>query len=286
MNNSEEDGYWDIAARINADPGQSRLNIFNSEGGDILTLRGNNRVGINDANPGYPLEVNGNGQRRAINVFNTLPDEGTSATYNYGIIVNLSQANTSGSSRLYNVYGYSTDADAYLSYGVYGRADNASNFNYGLFGIAPASNGYAVYSSGNMFSTGSYLPSDEKLKNGLRSYDSGLAVVMQLRPKSYRYDLRRFDFMNLPEGEQYGFVAQDIERILPHLTRTAYQERTDPESATREPQGTEFKVVNYVGLIPILTSAIQEQQQLIKDQNQKIRALEQRLAALEAKLAE
>ncbi|RMG24417.1 MAG: tail fiber domain-containing protein [Bacteroidetes bacterium] len=285
MNNDIHNNFWDIAARTDTNLNNAQFNIYHSDAGDIFSIRATGRVGINDASPSYPLEVNGNGEGRTINVKNTLPATNTS-TFNYGVIANLSQSPHTGFPRLFNIYGFSNDVDAYLSYGVYGFADKASNFNYGVYGVSPVSIGYAGYFSGNVYSTGSYLPSDAALKSHIEPLTNGLQTVLSLKPRRYEYDTHKYEFMHLPEGEQYGFVAQEMEQLLPALTRHTFQAYDKPLSDTPEGQGISFKAINYTALIPFLVSAIQEQQQQIDAQQAVIRSLEERLSRLESKINE
>lgn len=53
--------FWDIASKLDSgnDEAEDILNLYNSEGGNILTLRGDNKVGINDSSPERALDVNG-----------------------------------------------------------------------------------------------------------------------------------------------------------------------------------------------------------------------------------
>lgn len=275
FNNTIHSPFWDIAARCDTNLAIGQLNFYYSGVGDIVSVNARRRVGINDASPGWPLEVNGNGQRRAVNVYNTLPTTSTSS-FNYGVIANLGQASHNGFPRLYNIYGFSNDSDSYLSYGVYGFASNASNFNYGVYGVAATTTGYAVYGSGNIYATGQYLPSDRKLKRLNRSYSEGLQTVMDLRPTRYEYDRNNYDFMNLPEGEQYGFIADEVRDVLPNLVKRSFQGYDEPTSDTHEGQGVEFDAVNYTSLIPILVSAVQEQQAQIEALQKRIQELEKR----------
>ena len=66
MKNSLSSQYWDMAARVNDDLSLSKLNFYNSIQGDILTIEGRGRIGINDESPSYTVEINGN----AITIFN------------------------------------------------------------------------------------------------------------------------------------------------------------------------------------------------------------------------
>jgi hypothetical protein len=66
------------------------------------------------------------------------------------------------------------------------------------------------------------------------------------------------------QGEQIGFIAQDVEKVLPSVVVT-------------EPDSDKTKGMKYSELIPVLVKAIQEQQaELAKD--------ETTIAAMKAKL--
>ncbi|MEI7670039.1 MAG: hypothetical protein WCJ33_08145, partial [Pseudomonadota bacterium] len=72
--------------------------------------------------------------------------------------------------------------------------------------------------------------------------------------------------MNLPIGNQYGLVAQDIETVLPELvTKTSFESLIKNDGESKPTEATiDYKCVNYIGLIPVLVSAIQEQQKEIE----------------------
>lgn len=284
FNNSIHPNFWEIAARTDTNLASSQVNFYHSDVGNIVAINARGRVGINDGSPGYPLEVNGNGSSRVIYAYNQAPIT-TGTTYNYGIRANLTQAINTGFPRLYNLYGSSTDNDAYLSYGVYGYASGASNSNYGVYAYAPATAGYAVYASGNMYCTGSYQTSDARLKSDIVQIESGLNTVMQLHPTTYRFKREEYEFLNLPEQQQYGFLAQDLKQVLPELTQETFHAYDEATSDTEEGQGMWFTAVNYVGLIPILVAGMQEQQGIIEKQEQQILTQEQRIDDLEARLS-
>ncbi|MCB0835896.1 MAG: tail fiber domain-containing protein [Bacteroidetes bacterium] len=280
FNNNIHNNFWDIAARTDTNLANAQFNIYHSSAGDLFTVNARGRIGINDATPSYTLDIDGNQNTRVINITNDLPTT-SNTTYNYGVRANLSQASNNGFPRLYNFYGISTDSDAYLSYGIYAYASGASNNNYGIYAFAPTTTGYAGYFSGNTYATGSYLTSDARLKSEIQPLKSGLEKVMQLKPKAYTYDRVKYDFMNLPEGEQFGFLAQEVEALLPNLTNKAFHAYDEAKSDTPEGQGFEFKVVNYIGMIPVMVSAMQEQQTIIQNQEDRISQLEKKIQELE-----
>ncbi len=126
--------------------------------------------------------------------------------------------------------------------------------------------GYAGYFSGNIYCTGSYLPSDEKLKENMQPLENSLQKIMQLDIMTYNYKTSEFPEMNLPHEKQNGFTAQNLEIVFPELVKL---------NPLKKEQAVEFKAVNYTGLIPVLTHAIQEQQLLIQKMQSKIDELEQ-----------
>lgn len=128
--------------------------------------------------------------------------------------------------------------------------------------------GYAAYFSGNVYCTGSYLPSDEKLKENIQPLHNALEKVMKLDVKTFNYKASEFPEMNLPSGMQSGFTAQNMESIFPELVKL---------NPAKKEQPAEFKAVNYTGLIPVLTAAIQEQQSTISGLREEITLLKNEL---------
>jgi hypothetical protein len=109
--------------------------------------------------------------------------------------------------------------------------------------------------------------SDSRIKTNIVSLASGrgLDLVAILNPVSYQWTRPK------PEARtRYGFIAQEIEEILPELVETGSDEEA-------------LKGMDYIGLIPILTQAIKDQQTVIQDQQTMLENLEARLAALEAR---
>jgi len=143
---------------------------------------------------------------------------------------------------------------------------------WGLYSYA-TTQGYAAYFSGNIYCTGSYLPSDEKLKENIQPLENVLEKVMKLDVKTYYYK-QEYDEMNFPTSMQYGFTAQNLETVFPELVKI--------NPAKTEEQPIEFKAVNYTGLIPVLTEAIQEQQKDIAAKDARIDDLQKQLNELKA----
>ncbi|OLY94231.1 hypothetical protein BUE76_21850 [Cnuella takakiae] len=162
-------------------------------------------------------------------------------------------------------------------YGVEGYSDNS----IGVYGYTGSSSSFAGYFDGDVYVSGTFGPSDAKLKKGIGQISGALSIIGKLQPKSYEYRQDgNYALMNLPKGKRYGLIAQDVEEALPTLVKAAIfnTARTPhPTKAKRDKSTTDqpaeeitFKTVNYTELIPLLIAAVQEQQTQIKDQKETI----------------
>ena len=141
----------------------------------------------------------------------------------------------------------------------------------GNVGIGTTSPANALDVSGNIHATGTITgSSDVRLKRDVRTLDDGaLDIVLGLRPVTYRWRDRHLD---TEDGQQIGFIAQDVERVLPAVVVTG----TDPQK---------LKSLNSIALIPVLTKAIQELKAANDREASEIGRLQERVAALERQSA-
>jgi hypothetical protein len=79
-----------------------------------------------------------------------------------------------------------------------------------------------------------------------------------------------------PKEKAYGFIAQELKAIFPDLVASKNipnpKEKVAPYKKIQSASG--YYMVNYTGLIPILTEAIQEQQKILESQEARIIRLE------------
>ncbi|HPI53106.1 MAG TPA: tail fiber domain-containing protein [Chitinophagaceae bacterium] len=147
--------------------------------------------------------------------------------------------------------------------GVYGYAVNSAN----------SSNDYAMYADGDIITTG--VPtgfSDARLKTDVNSISNALDIVNQLDAKTYHYRKDgRFATTHLPKVKSYGFIAQDLEKVIPEAVKEAPLFFHDKDK--RNNSSENYKSVNYIALIPILSQAIKEQQQMIEELKTMVNAL-------------
>ena len=153
-----------------------------------------------------------------------------------------------------SVAGVWGEASGALGVGVYGRYTNPCGASVG---------GYAGYFDGKVYTTQTYNSSDRKLKQHIEPLASGLSLLMRLKPMQYSFRAKEFEHMNLPSGTHMGFIAQDIQELLPELVAEASSPILDETGAVNG--STKFMAVNYTEIIPLLTAAMQEQQRKIEE---------------------
>jgi hypothetical protein len=99
---------------------------------------------------------------------------------------------------------------------------------------------------------GTVTPSDGRLKTDVEDVSSALEQLNQLRPVSFLYDQSKSP-IGFATGKQFGFIAQEMEQVLPALVSEWTMNTEDPENTT-------YKQVDLLKLVPLLVRAIQEQQ--------------------------
>jgi hypothetical protein len=151
-------------------------------------------------------------------------------------------------------------------------ATSNTSGTWGFYSYATTA-GYAAYFSGNIYCSGSYLPSDEKLKENIQPLKDGLDKIMKLDVKTYNFKSNEFQELNLPTDRQNGFTAQNLESVFPELVKL---------NPAKKEQPIAFKAVNYIGMIPILTEAIQEQQKQFEALNEQQKQWEEKDARIDS----
>ena len=211
------------------------------------------------------------------------------------------------------VYGSSTYKDGVSGYsstksGLYGYGYNGvygEGVNYGIIGSSSSGVGvygysnsnYAGYFVGSVFSSGQYLGSDEKLKENIKDFSSAMNIINQLHPKQYdfRHD-GNYKLMNLMQGNHYGLIAQDVEKILPGLVKnsrfdldnTTLSKPADirnslGQNGTKKGGVIDFKALNYTELIPIMIKGMQEQQTIIEELRKQMTKMKSEMELLKKK---
>merc|ERR1711881_790090 len=85
--------------------------------------------------------------------------------------------------------------------------------------------------------------SDSRFKRNITAITSSLDVVGQLRGVQYAFKADEFPDRNFPSSLQLGFIAQDVEKVLPQIVST---------------KADGYKAIQYSALTPVLANAIKE----------------------------
>jgi hypothetical protein len=119
--------------------------------------------------------------------------------------------------------------------------------------------------------------SDQRVKTLFQPIENALVIVSQLQPYSYRHHSSQWVKGHLEVLEEsspsLGFRAQEVYEVLPEAVHK-------PEN-----EGSELWGMNYDLLIPLLTKAIQEQQEMIEQLQSVNTGLNARIAAVEREMA-
>lgn len=245
-------------------------NVTTSDVAMIIESAGD--VGIGIANPSSKLHVD------VTSIGNAGLFDNHSTTAGTGVRGDVSDNNATASGTRVGVYGTAW----------YGQSINRGGYFYGYGGttaqgiFAQGSGGttnYAGYFSGDIYSTGSYLPSDRVLKDNIKTYEGALSKLKQINIRTYNYKQDgKFKNMQLPKGEQIGFIANELKTIFPQLTKKTLFDINEHDDKgmpieNHTPEYFEFDAVNYTGMVPVLVKAIQEQQTMIEELKQEIEAL-------------
>jgi uncharacterized coiled-coil protein SlyX len=175
---------------------------------------------------------------------------------------------TAGDSNIfigYNAQPPVTTGSNQLSIGntIYGRNVGVANPQISINTTTPPAN-FTFWVNGLAGGTTSWsLSSDRRLKTNIADIGYGLQDVMKLKPVRYVYK-------NKPEEKRVGFIAQDLQTVVPEAVHGTEGDISKGEVLT----------VSYDDMIPILTKAIQEQQAVIEKQQAQIEALQKEMTEL------
>ncbi len=215
------------------DVGSDKYHISNASNAEIFTINQSGNLGLGTVSPTAKLTISGTGVGAAIDWTNT---NASGRTYRW---VSLNDGTgfalediTAGSERLRitsggNVGINTTSPSTPLVVkfgtgelrfsGTNGRRiesyNNGSLSNLDIY----ASGIYTTFlGTGTVYSNGGVLtntnPSDENLKENIKDLSFGLNEILQLRAVSYEWKNNKTN-----QPRQYGFIAQEVAKILPEL---------------------------------------------------------------------
>ena len=134
---------------------------------------------------------------------------------------------------------------------------------------------FRIDTSGNFHGSSSNNISDQRLKKDIATITNPLTKIKGLTGRTFKWkeDSTKFD-----DKTKYGFVAQEVETILPDLVDTEHGiiffDKDDKVIYDEDAAVSRSKAVSETGVIPIAVEALKE---LIA----KVETLESKVAALE-----
>ena len=106
---------------------------------------------------------------------------------------------------------------------------------------------------------GTINTSDRNLKKDIQPLHYGLKDLLKMRPVSYHWKDE-----HAGDDRRIGFIAQELQEVLPEVVRSREWVVTDAEKGTGEWQPAARLGVAYSEIIPVLVAAMQEQQAQIE----------------------
>ncbi|RVU01229.1 tail fiber domain-containing protein [Mucilaginibacter limnophilus] len=103
---------------------------------------------------------------------------------------------------------------------------------------------------------------EKELKVNTTPVTRALSAITQLDPVVFEFNTNKFKQLNLPQGKQYGFIAEDVKQFLPGVISTETKWLPAGKNNYRTVNTSN---VDYEKLIPLLVGAIKEQQAEIEE---------------------
>ena len=162
--------------------------------------------------------------------------------------------------------------------GVRGMTNNANAIGVnGSVAVLPV-NGWGGLFQNDLGYTGFFgSASDLKIKKNINTIADARSIINNLRGVSYEHRLEEFPGLGLKAGLTYGFIAQEVETILPAIVKEKIIPNMSLRSDGVDAGSVSLKTVGYTEVIPILVEALKEQDKVIVDLLKRIEALEKKI---------
>lgn len=229
----------------------------------VMIVKGNGNVGIGTSSPSDKLTVQSSG-------YGILQTDGAVSvgTYIGG------GAGWVGTKSNHPLYFYTNNSSVQMLLDQGGRFAVGNNYGYSDVRLTAWSAGlyWAMYADGRAGGTGNWINnSDIRLKCNVETIQDALCAVRSLRGVTFDWRQDEFTERSFADGRQIGFIAQEVQEVLPELV-------------TKTPDG--YLGVSYGNLVPVLVEAMKEQQKQLDEQHDLLLAQQQQIDELKTMFAQ
>lgn len=229
----------------------------------------------------------------------------------YGETIHRRKNNAYGSYLLVKSWADGSDK---ASYGQYvDIRGNGTAERYGVYSNINGGSGYAGYFVGDVHVNGTFTQaSDERLKKNVKKINGALDIIKSLKPHTYNY--KPSQEMGFGNGDEthYGFLAQEVAKVLPDLVTDVHHTYTETSETVRAGESTDelgfplveeevalgaksgveeasvaakdIRGVRYLDMIALLVGAVQEQEEEIASRDQDLIDLQEQLIKTQTQL--
>jgi hypothetical protein len=221
------------------------------------------------SNAAMPWAINAYSNFNGSGVFGQIP----SGTTNYAAIQGESNSSSTSAAGVRGIA---------LNPSLNGVNGNRTGFGFGWGGLFQNDLGYTGFFG---------LASDARIKKNVVTIPNAMHILMNLRGVRYEHKLDEAQYadLGLKSGLNYGFIAQEIESILPDLVKEKAiphlnaTKRPDSDQVNESREAEVLKTVSYIEIIPILVEAVKSQQIELEKQKLLIEELSKKLEASSGK---
>ena len=125
-------------------------------------------------------------------------------------------------------------------------------------GIGTTNPQYTLDVSGTIRGYGITDASDIRWKQNITNLTNSLDIINKLQGVNYYWNTEKYPNMSFDKTKQIGFIAQDVEKVIPELVKT------DSDG---------YKSLAYDKMTAVLAEGMKEQQKIIENQNNSIKEL-------------
>jgi len=145
------------------------------------------------------------------------------------------------------------------NYGVF-TVGNGGQSAYGVYTTANGGvNNWAAYCDGLVETTiPPIVTSDAQFKTDVNKIENALGLISKLEPRTYKLDTINYDQFRFTGVQQYGFIAQEVQVIMPELIHQSKHPGVYDSLGIELVAPMDYLAMNYNAIIPINTQAIRE----------------------------